>query len=104
MKLLSTFSVMSLFASLDLFKTALNAVLRSPTSFFDTTPLGPSLSFLFLCLYSIMMCNIGRVLSRLSKDQDSLDNELWLTMMQVRSTLNQTPRDYYQHFFYYSLC
>ena len=101
---MSTFSVMSLFASLDLFKTALNAVLRSPTSFFDTTPLGPSLSFLFLCLYSIMMCNIGRVLSRLSKDQDSLDNELWLTMMQVRSTLYQTPRDYYQQFFYYSLC
>ena len=34
---------------------------------------------------------IGRILSRLSKDQDTLDNELSMTLMQVRTTyyLNQ---------------
>ncbi|KAF5354262.1 hypothetical protein D9756_007067 [Leucocoprinus leucothites] len=57
------FAVMSLIASLNLFKTALKGVLRSPVSFFDTTP-------------------IGRILSRLSKDQDTLDNELSMTLMQ----------------------
>ena len=84
-KLMETFSVMSLFASLNLFKTALNAILRSPTSFFDTTPLGLSPSLFYFCLYHWYIY-IGRVLSRLSKDQDTLDNELWLTLMQVRST------------------
>lgn len=39
-------------ASLNLFKAALNGVLHSPTALFDTTP-------------------IGRILSRLSKDQDT---------------------------------
>ena len=80
-KLMSIFSVMSLFASLNLFKAALNAVLRSPTSFFDTTPLGLSLLSIYL---SILMMYIGRILSRLSKDQDTLDNELSMTLMQVR--------------------
>ena len=82
---MSAFSVMSLFASLNLFKAALNAVLRSPTSFFDTTPLGLSLYLSSISL-SISMMYIGRILSRLSKDQDTLDNELSMTLMQVRST------------------
>ena len=76
---------MSLFASFNLFKTALNAILRSPISFFDTTPLGLSLSFFSISL-SISVMYIGRILSRLSKDQDTLDNELSMTLMQVRTT------------------
>lgn len=48
-----------------MFKAALNGVLRSPVSFFDTTPM-------------------GRVMSRLSKDQDTLDTQLSMIMYQVR--------------------
>ncbi|KII85509.1 hypothetical protein PLICRDRAFT_145262 [Plicaturopsis crispa FD-325 SS-3] len=61
------FALASLFASLNMFRAALKGVLRSPTSFFDTTP-------------------IGRILSRLSKDQDTLDTELSLTLYQFLST------------------
>ena len=83
---MSTISVMSLFASFNLFKTALNAILRSPISFFDTTPLGLSFSFSYSISFSISVMYIGRILSRLSKDQDTLDNELSMTLMQVRTT------------------
>ncbi|KAF9042985.1 multidrug resistance-associated ABC transporter [Panaeolus papilionaceus] len=55
------FTYASLVASLNLFKAALNGVLKSPTAFFDTTPM-------------------GRILSRLSKDQDTLDAELVMTI------------------------
>ena len=75
---------MTLTASLHLFRAALNAVLRSPTSFFDTTPLGLSFSFPFL--KSTLTMYIGRILSRLSKDQDTLDNELAMTLQQVGGT------------------
>ncbi|RDB25946.1 Multidrug resistance-associated protein 1 [Hypsizygus marmoreus] len=61
------FAYMSLFASLSLFKASLTSVLRSPISFFDTTP-------------------IGRILSRLSKDQDVLDTELAMTLWSFLST------------------
>ncbi|KAF8884421.1 ATP-dependent bile acid permease [Gymnopilus junonius] len=64
-----SFAILSLIASLRLFRTALKAVLRSPVSFFDTTPM-------------------GRILSRLSKDQDTLDNELSLTLLQFLSTFS----------------
>ncbi|KAK7050453.1 oligomycin resistance ATP-dependent permease YOR1 [Favolaschia claudopus] len=63
------FALASLAASLNLFKTALAHVLRSPSSFFDTTPM-------------------GRILSRLVKDQDTLDNQLSMTLMQLLSTFS----------------
>ncbi|KAH9476201.1 ABC-type transporter cicA [Psilocybe cubensis] len=64
-----SFAIASLIASLNLFRTALRRVLRSPISFFDTTPM-------------------GRILSRLSKDQDTLDTELSMTLMQFLSTFS----------------
>ncbi|KAF8066642.1 multidrug resistance-associated ABC transporter [Lyophyllum atratum] len=62
------FSLMGLTASLRLYKAALNSILGSPVSFFDTTP-------------------IGRIQSRLSKDQDTLDAELSVILWQFLSTL-----------------
>ncbi|KAH6879589.1 cadmium ion transporter [Coprinopsis sp. MPI-PUGE-AT-0042] len=52
-----SFFAMGLIASLRLFKSALSGILHSPLSFFDTTPM-------------------GRILSRLTKDIETLDNEL----------------------------
>ncbi|KAG6916302.1 hypothetical protein DXG01_007459 [Tephrocybe rancida] len=63
------FAFASLIASLNLFKAALTSVVRSPISFFDTTP-------------------IGRILSRLSKDQDTLDTELASTLWQFLTTFS----------------
>ncbi|KAI1798261.1 multidrug resistance-associated ABC transporter [Ganoderma leucocontextum] len=57
-------SIMGLTAGLKMFKRAFLAVVRSPVAFFDTTPL-------------------GRIMSRLSKDQDTIDNELALYANQV---------------------
>ncbi|KAJ8457503.1 hypothetical protein ONZ45_g18288 [Pleurotus djamor] len=62
-----SFSFAALIAGFNMFRTALRAVLRSPTSFFDTTPM-------------------GRILSRLSKDQDTLDSELSMTIFQFLNT------------------
>ncbi|TDL20293.1 multidrug resistance-associated ABC transporter [Rickenella mellea] len=64
-----TFSLVGLYASLRLFKAALGGVLRSPVSFFDTTPM-------------------GRIVSRLSKDQDTLDTQLSMTLYQFLSTFS----------------
>ncbi|KAK7002404.1 oligomycin resistance ATP-dependent permease YOR1 [Favolaschia claudopus] len=58
-----SFTLVGLIASLGLFKAALGRVLKAPMSFFDTTPM-------------------GRIISRLSKDQDTLDGELPMTAMQ----------------------
>ncbi|KAK0186449.1 multidrug resistance-associated ABC transporter [Armillaria mellea] len=63
------FAVVALIASLSLFRTALTRVVRSPVSFFDTTP-------------------VGRILSRLSKDQDTLDNELAMILAQFLTTFS----------------
>ena len=71
----------SLAASLNLFKAALGGVLRSPVSFFDTTPMGMYI-FLDIKFLSPNICP-GRVLSRLSKDQDTLDTQLSMTLYQV---------------------
>lgn len=57
-------SLIGIHSSLNLFTSALKSVLASPVSFFDTTPL-------------------GRILSRLSKDQDTLDTVLPMSMLQV---------------------
>ncbi|KAJ7890947.1 multidrug resistance-associated ABC transporter [Mycena olivaceomarginata] len=57
------FTIIGLISSLGLFKAALGRVLKAPMSFFDTTPM-------------------GRIISRLSKDQDTLDGELPMMAMQ----------------------
>lgn len=57
----------ALTASQHLSMKAIRRVLASPVAFFDTTPL-------------------GRILSRLSKDQDTVDKELILTMSQLMLT------------------
>ncbi|KII85519.1 hypothetical protein PLICRDRAFT_319144 [Plicaturopsis crispa FD-325 SS-3] len=62
-----TFALVTLLASLSMFRAALRGVLYSPASFFDTTP-------------------IGRILSRLSKDQDTLDAEIANTIYQFSTT------------------
>jgi ATP-binding cassette subfamily C (CFTR/MRP) protein 1 len=55
--------LVSLFAGLGMFKAALDGVVYSPTAFFDSTPM-------------------GRIISRLSKDQDTVDNDLsWTTYL-----------------------
>ncbi|KIK63265.1 hypothetical protein GYMLUDRAFT_40975 [Collybiopsis luxurians FD-317 M1] len=64
-----SFAIAGLIASLNLFQTALRHVLRSPVSFFDTTPM-------------------GRILSRLSKDQDTLDTNLSSTLQSFLSTFS----------------
>ncbi|KAL0562890.1 hypothetical protein V5O48_019188, partial [Marasmius crinis-equi] len=63
------FALAGLLASLNLFRSALRAALKSPLSFFDTTP-------------------VGRILSRLSKDQDTLDQELTTNLSQFLLTFS----------------
>lgn len=70
-------------ASLNLFKAALSGVLASPTSFFDTTPMGINQIASFQWRLDQTFFT-GRILSRLSKDQSIIDQELPLTLMQVR--------------------
>ena len=78
-------SMIGLRASLDLFKAALSGVLRSPTSFFDTTPMG--INYITVFLWPIDQLWIGRIFSRLSKDQDTIDQELPMVLMQVRNRI-----------------
>ena len=76
-------SLAGLKAALQLFKMALRGVIRSPISFYDTTPMGMScLSFLKNDFYD-MVRFVGRILSRLSKDQDVMDNQLSFVVYQV---------------------
>ncbi|KAI0087237.1 multidrug resistance-associated ABC transporter [Irpex rosettiformis] len=62
-------SITSLDAGFNMFKASLSAVLYSAVSFFDTTP-------------------VGRILSRLSKDQDTIDTEISMTAFQLLSTFS----------------
>jgi len=71
----------SLVASLNMFKAALGGVLRSPASFFDTTPMG--MFSLLNIKFRLNSNSAGRILSRLSKDQDTLDTEISMTLYQV---------------------
>lgn len=73
-----------------MFKASLNAVLRSAVSFFDTTPMGTSETNPKLA-EEIDMADvyIGRVMSRLSKDQDTIDTEISMIAFQVSRILIQ---------------
>ncbi|TFK23810.1 ATP-dependent bile acid permease [Coprinopsis marcescibilis] len=62
------YTLAALRASYTLGKRALQGVLRAPVSFFDTTPM-------------------GRVLSRFSKDQDTLDTDMSMISFQFSNTL-----------------
>ncbi|KAG2004754.1 ATP-binding cassette transporter [Coprinopsis cinerea AmutBmut pab1-1] len=63
-----SFTLAALRASFSLFRGALNGVLYSPVSFFDTTPM-------------------GRIISRFSKDQDTLDTDMSMISFQFANTL-----------------
>lgn len=67
-----------------MFKAALVGVLRSPASFYDTTPIGKYMPFRWS---NILTCRLGRIISRLSKDQDTLDTELSMTLYQVDAAI-----------------
>lgn len=64
-----SFYYMCLQAAIAVFTKALGGVLRSPVSMFDTTPM-------------------GRIISRLSKDQDTLDTSLAETMFTLLYTVS----------------
>ena len=82
----------SLVASLNLFKAALGGVLRSPVSFFDTTPMGMYVYLTGVDFPTLNIC-LGRILSRLSKDQDILDTQLSMTLYQVCGVLTCNTTD-----------
>ncbi|KAF9562072.1 multidrug resistance-associated ABC transporter [Agrocybe pediades] len=63
------FIIIGLFASLNLYKGALGGVLHSRVSFFDTTPM-------------------GRIVNRLSKDQEVIDTQLPIILMQFLSAFS----------------
>lgn len=64
-----TLTLASLTAGFRMSMKALRAVMHSPVSFFDTTPL-------------------GRIMSRLSSDQDTIDTELSMIAWQLLSTFS----------------
>ena len=73
MKALRPVSAGGLVAGLRMFKAALKSVVRSPLAFFDTTPM-------------------GRILSRFSKDQETLDNELAGVLFSVSTSSPYSKR------------
>ena len=85
-------SQLSLTAGLTMFKKAFMAVVRSPVSFFDTTPLGMPWRFIVISAPCIDGA-VGRIMSRLSKDQDTIDTELAQIAIQVGLIWNIKNRD-----------
>ncbi|KAF4589934.1 hypothetical protein EYR38_009229 [Pleurotus pulmonarius] len=63
-----SFFLTGLIAGFNIFRKALASVLKSPTAFFDTTPM-------------------GRVLTRFSKDQDVLDSQLPAVLYSFMATI-----------------
>ncbi|KAH8823213.1 multidrug resistance-associated ABC transporter [Flagelloscypha sp. PMI_526] len=57
------FCILTMVAGREIYQKAFHALINAPVSYFDTTP-------------------IGRILSRLSKDQDMIDNSIALLSMQ----------------------
>ncbi|KAH8823291.1 multidrug resistance-associated ABC transporter [Flagelloscypha sp. PMI_526] len=57
------FCILAMVAGREIYQRAFHALINAPVSYFDTTP-------------------IGRILSRLSKDQDMIDNRIALLSMQ----------------------
>jgi ATP-binding cassette, subfamily C (CFTR/MRP), member 1 len=80
-------SIIGLITSLALFRTALERVLKAPMSFFDTTPMG---SIFHFSLSRLSIPFSGRIISRLSKDQDTLDGELPMLALQASPLSNRT--------------
>ncbi|GJJ12857.1 hypothetical protein Clacol_007102 [Clathrus columnatus] len=79
------FSLLSLRAGFHLFRMALKGVIRSPISFFDTTPIGKEALERYVSLVRLTVSQ-GRMLSRLSKDQDTMDTQLVSALYQLLST------------------
>jgi ATP-binding cassette subfamily C (CFTR/MRP) protein 1 len=78
-------SLIGWIGSLKLFKATLSGVLGSPISFFDTTPMGIKNCITLSFNDELINFSTGRILSRLSKDQDTIDQDLPMTLMQVRN-------------------
>ena len=76
-------SQFSLTAGLRMFRTAFMAVVRSPISFFDTTPLGELHLHVGHVRIEQEFHRAGRIMFRLSKDQDTIDTELSMIATQV---------------------
>ncbi|KAH8823225.1 multidrug resistance-associated ABC transporter [Flagelloscypha sp. PMI_526] len=62
------FCILAMVAGREIYQKAFHALLNAPVSYFDTTP-------------------IGRILSRLSKDQDMIDNNIALLSMQFLGSI-----------------
>lgn len=71
-------SLAMLAAGLRMFRSALGALVYSPVSFFDTTPMGMVGLFLLQLIIADTRKQ-GRIITRVSKDQDTVDNELFFT-------------------------
>ena len=65
-----------------MFQKALAHVMHSSVLFFDTTPIGTSTN-LYDC-FNHCLTTSGRIISRLSRDQDTIDAELSGNLFIVR--------------------
>lgn len=67
-----------------MFRASLWAVLHSAIAFFDTTPMGKRIQRRLRS--AVANERAGRVMSRLSKDQDTIDTEISMIAFQLLST------------------